>query len=168
MTEENLFILEVRGGVILYLNERTPFADGWYWGTDDYFRRGPFASASEALADARRGNNLKILYLNSEFLLADEEGREFRDDLPDAGHIIVVNTKGAFWRRPGENEPRGGFDELVADGKAIKTKRMRRGRPVYVLREFATPEEIEEAERERLSKQLNAEFPTAPPGGRRQ
>jgi hypothetical protein len=40
-----------------------------------------------------------------------------------------------------------GFEELARQGLAVKTQRVRDGRPVYVLRKFATPLEIAEQER---------------------
>ena len=38
------FILEVKDGVILFLNEHAPYPDGWYWRTD----AGPFDGPSRA------------------------------------------------------------------------------------------------------------------------
>jgi hypothetical protein len=54
MSDQNLWVLEVRNATILYLNERISAKDGWYWGTDDEFVQGPFERHELAVADARR------------------------------------------------------------------------------------------------------------------
>jgi len=99
MSDQNLYVLEVRNGTILYLNERTPAADGWHWGTDDAFVRGPFASSELALADARRhcDQELKLLILNEANILDDAT-----EDPPPSGHIIVVDTGSCLWVKKGE------------------------------------------------------------------
>jgi len=81
---------------ILYLNERSSVEDGWYWGTDDKFVQGPFASYELALADARRhcSQELKLLILNAKNILDDAI-----KDPPPSGHIIVVDTNGRLWTR---------------------------------------------------------------------
>ena len=43
------FILEVKDGVILFLNEHAPYPNGWYWRTD----AGPFNGPFESIDDAR-------------------------------------------------------------------------------------------------------------------
>jgi hypothetical protein len=42
------FILEVKDGVVLFLNEHTSYADGWYWRCDT----GPFIGPFECIDDA--------------------------------------------------------------------------------------------------------------------
>ena len=56
MTDSNVYVLEVRDGVILYLNAQTRARDGWHWGSDDQFVSGPFASYELAMevSKARR------------------------------------------------------------------------------------------------------------------
>jgi hypothetical protein len=89
-------VLEVRHGIILYLNERSSVEDGWHWGTDDEFVSGPFESYELALADARRhcSQELKLLVLNKQNILDDAT-----EDPPPSGHIIVVDTAGHLWTR---------------------------------------------------------------------
>ena len=53
VAEENLaampkFILDVKDGVVLFLNEHTRLADGWYWRCDASPFFGPFASIDDA------------------------------------------------------------------------------------------------------------------------
>jgi hypothetical protein len=53
VAEENLaampkFVLEVKDGNILFFNERTRLADGWYWSCDTGPLIGPFESIDDA------------------------------------------------------------------------------------------------------------------------
>jgi len=75
MTDSNLYVLEVRDGVILYLNAQTRARDGWHWGSDDQFVSGPFASYELAMEDARRHSDkpLNLIILNADnFHAADD------------------------------------------------------------------------------------------------
>jgi hypothetical protein len=53
MSDRNLYVLEVRDTIILYLNARTCVHDGQWWGTDDKFLAGPFESYGAAVNHAR-------------------------------------------------------------------------------------------------------------------
>jgi hypothetical protein len=99
----NRFILEVRGGIVLYLNRTAGVADGWWWGADtDALQHGPFASSQEALADARRDDAcFRIVHWDKAVIKRDEP------ELRPTGHIVVVDTAGTLWVRTGEEAPEG-------------------------------------------------------------
>ena len=94
MSDQNLYVLEVRTGIILSLNERTAVKGGWWWGTDDEFLQGPFTSYKSAVADARQRNagdlNL-IVWDKDTFGLAKEPS--------PSGNLIVIDTGGRLWVR---------------------------------------------------------------------
>jgi hypothetical protein len=101
-TEANRFVLEVRAGVILYLNETIDADDGWWWGLDeDPLLEGPFASSADALADARRGGEFKVLHMDDKLSLTDENGLKLEHFSRD-GHVVVIDTKGRLLVRTGE------------------------------------------------------------------
>jgi hypothetical protein len=97
MSDQNLYVLEVRDGIILYLNARTPVSDGWWWGTDDTFQEGPFPTYEAAVRHVRRhgaeGFNL-IIWTRENFLDASEPS--------PSGQLIVIDTDGQLWTRDGE------------------------------------------------------------------
>jgi hypothetical protein len=99
--DQNLYVLEVRNGLILYLNERTSAKDGWHWGTDNAFVEGPFPSYELAVAAAQRhcDQERKLMIMTSENIFDP-------DDYPTSGCLIVVNTDGYVWAR--ETEVLGG------------------------------------------------------------
>ena len=102
-TKSNRFVLEVRRGVILYLNETADVDDGWWWGSDtDALQNGPFASSADALADARQGGEFKVMHMNHKKFVE-------LDDLPADGHVIVVDTAGALLVRTGERPATAGW-----------------------------------------------------------
>jgi hypothetical protein len=97
MSDQNLYVLEVRTGIILYLNQRTAVEDGWWWGTDDEFVQGPFMNYESAVADARRRNagDLNLIVWNKDtFGLSGEPSPN--------GNLIVIDTGGHLWVRDQE------------------------------------------------------------------
>jgi hypothetical protein len=102
MTDQNLWVLEVRRGVILYHNQPSRARDGWHWGPDGHpFAGGPFASYDLAVADARRAVGHIM-----DFRLLVLDGVA---EIPAGGHIIVINTRGRLWIKTGEKPARGGW-----------------------------------------------------------
>jgi hypothetical protein len=99
----NRFIVEVRGGVFLFLNRMTGGADGWWWGSDaEPVQVGPFVSSEEALADASRDMG--------QFEVRRWDWAELRAPdrpLPSHGCIIVIDTGGNLWCKHGESPPAG-------------------------------------------------------------
>lgn len=116
------FILEVKNGVILFLNEHTPYPDGWYWRTD----AGPFIGPFESIDDAAEAATI-----------ASNPGVEIR----------VIDTGGQITKAP--HDPPGGhvpkrtdnpmdkvgvnlaLDELERRGLIHKNGDFRKGSPVY-------------------------------------
>jgi hypothetical protein len=99
--DSNLYVLEVRRGIILYLNQRTDVHDGWWWGTDEQFVGGPFESSELAAEDARRHADkpLNLILLNvNNFATAEEPS--------PSGNLIVVDTNGCLWMSGREAGPR--------------------------------------------------------------
>jgi len=103
MSDLNRFIVEVRDGVALFFNHTPGVEDGWWWGDDDDpWQFGPFASADEALADARRGAEpFRIVRWDAAELAGPDR------PLPPRGHIVVIDTFGKLWVRTGEPAPGG-------------------------------------------------------------
>jgi hypothetical protein len=153
-TDSNLYVLEVRDGIILHLNEYTSVADGWHWGTDDRFVSGPFASYELALEAARQHSDrpLNLIVLNAD---------NFFDNEPSpSGNIIVINTDGHIWAARGDAAPKPNrrvkmhrelWGELVRAGVFVSTGEHRpsqkgESQPVYVVaswaREWTTVERL--------------------------
>jgi hypothetical protein len=89
------FVLEVRGGVVLYLNEPASpgESDGWWWGFDEVpTLHGPFASAELAVKDAS-AQSTKPLKVITHDNIETMEG--FHTD----GYVTinVVDTAGEVW-----------------------------------------------------------------------
>src|SRR5262245_20258846 len=101
----NRFIVEVRGGVVLFFNRMTEVSDGWWWGSDaDALQHGPFASSQEAVADAGRNTGkFKLVCWNKAALKRDD--RELRP----TGHIVLVDTDGRLLVKTGERPAREGW-----------------------------------------------------------
>jgi len=90
--DDNLYVLEVRNGIILYLNERTSARNGWYWGTHDAFKAGPFENHNLAIEHVRRhtGKSFNLIVWTADnFDEADEPS--------PSGNLIVVDTGGHVW-----------------------------------------------------------------------
>jgi hypothetical protein len=116
------FILEVKDGIILFLNEHAPYPDGWYWRTD----AGPFNGPFESIDDAGEAA-----------AIASDPG----------GEIRVIDTGGRIAKAP--HDPPGGhapkrtdnpmhkvevnlaLDELERRGLIHKNGDFRKGSPVY-------------------------------------
>jgi hypothetical protein len=107
MADANLYVLEIRAGVILYLNERTPTKDGWWWGTDDEFVRGPFANYELAVADARLHHDTEL-----DLLVWDKNNFGEQGEPSPAGNLIVINTEGRLWVRSSE-PPVAGWSQIL-------------------------------------------------------
>jgi hypothetical protein len=90
--DDNLYVTEVRHGVILYLNERTPAREGWYWGTHDAFLAGPFKNYKLAIEHVRRhtGKSFNLIVLNA-------DNFDDADEPSPSGNLIVVDTNGGVW-----------------------------------------------------------------------
>jgi hypothetical protein len=97
VADANLYVLEIRAGIILYFNARTPVADGWWWGTDDTFVRGPFMSYQSAVPDVRRHHDKEL-----NLIVWDKNNFALAKDPSPSGNLIVVNTEGRLWVRCGE------------------------------------------------------------------
>ena len=97
MADSNLYVMEIRAGVILYLNEKTRAKDGWWWGDGEKFVRGPFASYELAIADARQHHDkaLRLIVWNKNNYGASGEPSP-------RGNLIVIDTEGALWVRSSE------------------------------------------------------------------
>jgi hypothetical protein len=96
---QNRFVIEVRNGMVLFLNQTTDADDGWWWGSDeDPLLEGPFASSTDAVVDARRGSKFKVTYVDKEFIATTQE-------LPANGHVVVFDTKGMLLVKTGERPP---------------------------------------------------------------
>jgi hypothetical protein len=140
--QPNRFVVEVRGGVILFLNRTTEVNDGWWWGSDaDPLQHGPFKTSDAALADASRDiGRFKLVRWNMAALKRDDP------ELRPTGHVVVVDTAGRLLVKTGEPsaaEFRATFQEMVDSGEIVPSGEMRPDRsgklqPVYVLRRFAT------------------------------
>jgi hypothetical protein len=102
MKRSNRFVVEVRAGVALFFNRLADVEDGWWWGSDaDPLQVGPFESCELALADARRGaENFKVFRWDAAGL--GEPDRPFRPH----GHVVVIDTDGRLWVKPGERPAR--------------------------------------------------------------
>jgi hypothetical protein len=98
--DSNLYVLEVRRGIILYLNQRTDVRDGWWWGTDEQFVAGPFESFELATAAARRHADRPL-----ELIVLTADNFDAADGLTPSGNLIVVDTDGAIWALAGEEDP---------------------------------------------------------------
>jgi hypothetical protein len=106
MTKQpNRFIVEVRDGIVPFFNRTTDVAHGWWWGSDaGPLQRRPFASADEALVDARRGAE--------RFKLVCWDAAELRRPdrpLPPRGRIVVIDTGGKLLVKSDERPARGGW-----------------------------------------------------------
>jgi hypothetical protein len=137
MIDSNFYVLEVRDGVILYLNERTQVRDGWYWGPDDKFVDGPFANQDLAIADARQHSDKPL-----NLIVWNADNFDDADEPSASGNLIVVDTRSRIWVRTGESIGGRGlkekkdvkrvFAELERVGLIMRTGEFRRGQPVFV------------------------------------
>jgi hypothetical protein len=98
----NRFIVEVRGGIVLFFNRVTELADGWWWGSDaDPLQQGPFASSQAAVADACRGDErFKLVRWDRAALARDDRA------LRPTGHVVLIDTGGTLWAKTGERPAR--------------------------------------------------------------
>jgi len=80
MGDQNLFVLEVRHGIILFLNERTQVEDGWHWGLEEQFVAGPFKSYKAAVKHARRNGGKGL-----ELAIWTEQNSPHSSNLPRTG-----------------------------------------------------------------------------------
>jgi hypothetical protein len=130
------FILEVKDGVSLFMNEHVPYPDGWYWRTDAGPYNGPFESIDDAREAAVIASDPGV-----EIKVIDTEGRilEAPHD-PPGGHAPKLSPFEDKEEDIGE-----AFDALVADGSIVphpdglqrRNKRTGRMEPVYVTAEQA-------------------------------
>jgi hypothetical protein len=104
-TNINRFVVEVRGGVVLYLNQATDKADGWWWGNDSKpLIWGSFESLELALADASRGaEDFKVVSWTV------ENGEIKCDDVSVIRHIVVIDTRSRLITLVGERPARDGW-----------------------------------------------------------
>jgi hypothetical protein len=135
MADSNLYVSEVRGGIILFFNQETEVADGWWWGTtDEVFVAGPFESSELAVEDARRHSDKPlnlIRWTEDNFLTADKPS--------PSGNLIVIDTGGYIWatNHDDKNDVREILAELEAEG--LIRRRFRRNpetgemEPVYII-----------------------------------
>jgi len=98
----NRFVVEVRGGVMLFFNRTTEASDGWWWGSDaDPLQHGPFPSSQEAVADAGRNmGKFKLVRWDRTALKRDDR------PLRPRGHIVLVDTNGQLLVKTGERPAR--------------------------------------------------------------
>jgi hypothetical protein len=95
----NRFVVEVRGGVVLFFNRTTELDDGWWWGFNARpLQHGPFASSDEAVADASREmGRFKLVRWDDATIW-----RKNHEELRPTGHIVVIDTNGALFVKTGE------------------------------------------------------------------
>jgi len=152
----NRFVVEVRGGVLLFFNCTTELDDGWWWGFNaSPPQHGPFANSDEAVADAScEMGRFKLVRWDDATIR-----RKNHEELRPTGHIVVIDTDGALFVKTGERPACEGdktpteqlIGELEAEGIVVRSGEMRpngRGelKPVYVLAsEYAN--DIEAAKR---------------------
>jgi hypothetical protein len=100
------WVLEIRNGVVLFLNERVHASeeDGWWWGTDERaITWGPFESSEAAVEDACMASDEPIKIVTRD----DTEMKIPEAEAPPAHTdgfvtINVVDTKGHIWLKTGE------------------------------------------------------------------
>jgi len=104
-TNINRFVVEVRGGVVLSLNQATDKADGWWWGNDSTpLIWGSFESLELALADASRGaEDFNVVSWTV------ENGKIKGDDVSVIRHIVVIDTRSRLITLAGERPARDGW-----------------------------------------------------------
>ena len=150
--DSNFYVLEVRNGIILFLNEQTHARDGWHWGTDNESISGPFASSELAVEDARRHSDkpLNLIRWTKDNFLTNKPSA--------SGNLIVVDTGGHVWARSDEEVPKAAkvpsgikraFADLAAAGILVLNGKYRRSRngelqPVYVINPELTEKQIAE------------------------
>jgi hypothetical protein len=140
--QPNRFIVEVRGGITLFLNRKAEVGDGWWWGSDaDPLQHGPFKTSDAALADASRDmRKFKVVRWDMAALTHDDL------ELRPTGHIVFIDTGGRLVVKNGEPsaaEFQANWQALIDSGEIVPSGEMRPDRsgklqPVYVLRKFAT------------------------------
>jgi hypothetical protein len=116
------FILEVKDGVILFLNEHEPYPDGWYWRTDAGPLIGPFESIEDAGKAAAIASDSGVA-----IRVIDTGGQivEAPDD-PPAGHVTEETSHPLH-----KVEVNLALDELERRGLIHKNGDFRKGSPVY-------------------------------------
>jgi hypothetical protein len=117
------FILEVKDGIILFLNAHAPYPDGWYWRTDAGPFIGPFESIDDAAEAAAIASDPGV-----EIEVIDTGGRIAKaPDDPPGGHVPKRTNNPIL-----KVEIDLALDELERRGLIRKTGDFRKGSPVYV------------------------------------
>jgi hypothetical protein len=116
------FILEVKDGVILFLNEHAPYPNGWYWRTDAGPFNGPFESIDDAREAAAIASNPGV-----EIRVIDTGGQSAKAPHDPPGGHVPKRTDNPM----NKVEVNLALDELERRGLVHKNGDFRNSSPVY-------------------------------------
>jgi hypothetical protein len=116
------FILEVKDGIILFLNEHAPYPDGWYWRTDAGPFNGPFESVDDAGEAAAIASDPGV-----EIRVIDTGGRSAKAPHDPPGGHVPKRTDNPMHKV----EVNLVLGELERRGLIHKNGDFRKGSPVY-------------------------------------
>jgi hypothetical protein len=116
------FILEVKDGISLFMNEHAPYPDGWYWRADASPYNGPFESIDGAVEGAAIASDPGV-----EIEVIDTEGRIVEAPHDPPGGRVPKRTNNPMHKV----EVKLALDELERRGLIHKNGDFRKGSPVY-------------------------------------